>query len=223
MAVGEVLNLDCFVGTNQQKIAETLAEAQGRRVNRKLPGAGPHDRIVFEEPPNGGIVNPRREHLKIGQTYFRFVSKSAEHGRKVGGTWWMEFDTLNNIYARYRAAGANPAMKHQGRIEDRSARSSFREWLALTYEWNEIEEVVVAQLWARLDAYTGAGRVAAGSGAHAGDTRGFGYAPHLSHLFTIKQLFVPEVWVYREKAFPSPRIHDFAEVEKIVSGQLAPA
>ena len=222
MAVGAVLNIDHFIGDDQRKIAEARAAAEGRWVDRKATGAGPTDRIRFETPPNGGIVNPKREHLKVGQYYFRFVSKALPHKDKVAGQWWVEFDTLNNIYGRFKAAGANEAVKYQGAHADSSPRSSVREWLALTFDWNEIEQIIVAQLWARMDAYTGFGRLAKGpDGKHAGDNRAFGYAPHLSNIFSVKQLYVPGMWDLHEKAFPKPVFFEFSDIDRLIAGELS--
>ena len=205
--LGEVLNIDCFQGP---KAAEWLAKARGLSIGSDGWGM-----------LNGGIVNPQREHMKVGQIYYRFVSKSIPHGYKVGGMWWMDYETLKNIHERFRQAGANPHVKYQGKTEDKSARSTFREWLALTYDWNEIEEVIVGELRARVDAYTGFGRLASGpAGKHAGDTRAFGYAPHLSKLFSIKQWFVPEFFKYNASAMPNAKIHDFDRIDDIVAGTL---
>ena len=170
---------------------------------------------------NGGIVNPQREHMKLGQIYYRFVSKSIPHTHKIGGMWWMDYETLRNIHERYRQAGPNQNVKYHGKSPDKSARSTFREWLALTYDWNEIEEVIVGELRGRVDAYTGFGRLAAGpAGKHAGDTRAFGYAPHLSKLFSIKQWYVPEFYKHQPVAMPNPKIYDFDRIEDIVSAKL---
>src|SRR5262249_35620697 len=147
--------------------------------------------IDGEAAANGGIMNPLREHLKLGQYYYRFVSKALRPEFKIGGAWWVDFDTLNNIYERYCRTGHSPTQR-QSSGPHAGARSTFREWLALTFEWNLIEEIVIAQLQARLDSYSGIGRRA--KGQHLFDNRAFGMAPHLSNLFTIKQHCVPEVW-----------------------------
>jgi len=220
MAVGEVLNLDCFIGTDQRKIRETLAQAEGRQINRSKDRHDVDGRIRYDIPPNGGIVNPKREHLKVGQYYIRFFSKSLPYKSKVGGGWWNDFDTVNNMYQRYLATGPNENVRYEGQKRDCSARSTLREWMALTFEWNEIEEFVVAQLWARMDAYTGAGRTAEGSGSHQGDKRAFGYAPHLANHFTIKQLFIPELWKHHEQAFPKPAFFNLNQLDKFVAGEL---
>lgn len=204
MAVMDVLNIDCF--TDPGKSRMWFDKARGFSVDKNT------NECVF----NGGIVNPQREHLRLGQFYYRFVSRSSPHKYKTGGVWWIDADTLNNIYQRYRAAGPNPMM-HQSRGPG-VARSTFREWLALTFEWNLIEEIVIAPLMARVDSYSGFGRPA--QGGHAFDNRGYGYAPHLSNLFTIKQHCVPELWVHQAQAFPSARIVPFSKIEDVAAGRI---
>lgn len=167
---------------------------------------------------NGGIINPQREHLKLGQAYYRFVSCSIKPEYKAGGVWWFDADTLNNMYARYREIGGNPRTPHS--TASGPAATVFREWLALTFEWNEIEEIVITRLEARMDAYSGFGRLAVGAGQHPGDFRAYGMAPHLQNRFTIKQLCVPEVWLHQAKAFPRHRIVPFSQIEAVVSGSV---
>ncbi len=198
----DVLNIDCFDGP---KADEWLWRARGLTV------------IDGETAVNGGIVNPVREHLKLGQYYYRFVSRILTEESKIGGAWWIDFDTLNNIYARYRRTGPSPTAK-QSSGPHAGSRSTFREWLALTFEWNVIEEIVIARLCARLDSYSGIGRRA--QGHHAFDTRAFGMAPHLSNLFTIKQHCVPEVRVHRKEAFPTFRIVAFQHIDDVVAGKI---
>ena len=163
---------------------------------------------------NGGILNPMREHLKLGNYYYRFVSNRIDHSRKIGGAWWIDADTLNGIYNRFHVTGPNPRVPHAAA----PASSTFREWLALTFEWNMIEEIVIAALRARMDCYSGFGRQA--QGRDPSDTRAFGYASHLSNLFTIKQLCIPEVYVHQAQAFPHCRIVPFDRIDDVVSGRL---
>jgi hypothetical protein len=198
----DVLNIDCFKGP---KAAQWLCKASGSLD------------IDGERALNGGILNPQREHLKLGQYYYRFVSRALRPEVKIGGAWWIDFDTLNNIHARYRQVGPSPTAR-QSSGPGAGARSTFREWLALTFEWNLIEEVVIAELRARLDSYSGFGRRA--EGRHGFDNRAFGMAPHLSNLFTIKQHCVPEVWVYQRQAFPRFRIVGFQHIDDIVAGKI---
>jgi hypothetical protein len=198
----DILNIDCFTGI---KAENWLGKARGFSI------------VDGETAINGGIVNPQREHLKLGQNYYRFVSKSTNPKFKIGGAWWIDADTLNNIYARFRHTGPSPTAR-QSSGPHAGARSTFREWLALTFEWNLIEEVVIAQLQARLDAYSGFGRRA--EGRHGFDNRPFGMAPHLSNLFTIKQYCVPEVWVHQKQAFPNFRIVGFHHIAEIVRGDI---
>jgi hypothetical protein len=118
------------------------------------------------------------------------------------------------MYQRFKATGPNTRVPHSSG----PASSTFREWLALTYEWNMIEEIVIAQLRERLDCYSGFGRVA--KGGNPFDTRAFGYAPHLSNLFSIKQLCVPEVWVHQSRAFPVHRNVPFALIDQVAHGLI---
>ena len=199
----EVLNIDCFTGPDAGK---WLAKARGLSVDEQGMGSF-----------NGGIVNPQREHLKVGEYYYRFVSKSTPPAYKIGGMWWMDSSTLINIHRRFVAAGPNPAAK-QSRGPGAAARSTFREWLALTFEWNLIEEVIIGQLRARLDSYSGFGRQA--QGGHGFDDRKFGMAPHLSNLFSIKQHFVPEFYKHQPVAMPHHKIVDFARIEDVVAARI---
>jgi hypothetical protein len=199
----DVLNIDCFKGPEAPK---WLAMARGMSVDEAGMGSF-----------NGGILNPMREHLKVGQYYYRFVSKSTPLSRKVGGMWWMDSETLINIHRRFVAAGPDP-MARQSSGPGAAARSTFREWLALTFEWNLIEEVIIGQLRARLDSYSGFGRQA--QGGHAFDNRKIGMAPHLQNLFTIKQHFVPEFYKHQKVAMPNYRIVDFARIEDVVAARV---
>jgi len=198
----DVLNIDCFQGP---KAADWRNKALGVST------------INGETAFNGGIINPDRVHLKPGEYYYRFVSKALPSAYKIGGPWWIDSDTLNNIYARYRHTGPSPTAK-QSSGPHAGSRSTFREWLALTFEWNLIEEIVIAQLRARLDSYAGFGRRA--EGRHGFDNRAFGMAPHLSNLFTVKQHCVPEVWVHQKQAFPIFRIVGFHHIDDVVAGKI---
>jgi hypothetical protein len=195
----EILNLDCFSGE------------KGEFWRNKALGFSTKDDIGDF---NGGVVNPMREHLKLGQYYFRFASSSWPRPAKVAGAWWIDYDTLNTIHNRYKAIGASTTARHIG--GSGPAASTFREWLAVTYEWNLFQEIVVARLLQRLDAYSGAGRTA--HGGHVFDNRSFGYAPHLSNLFTIKQYCVPDLRVHGDKAFPNIKIIPFREIENLANG-----
>jgi hypothetical protein len=195
----DVLNRDCFdFQGSPDKARRWFDEARGFSVDKAGMGAF-----------NGGIVNPQREHLRPD---YRLVSAGMPNDRKIGGVWWMEHETFVHIHQRFKATGANTRMA----VSARSAPSStvFREWLALTFEWNLIEQIVHGHLEARIDAYTGAGRVAAGK--HVMDARGYGYAPHLSNLFTIKQLCIPELWTHQPKAFPRLSIIPFSQIETLL-------
>jgi hypothetical protein len=184
----DVLNRDCFDFQNNREAArKALDAARGFSVDEK--GMGNF---------NGGIINPQREHLRVGNMYYRFVSAATPDDRKASGIWWIEHDSLMNIMARYRATGGNDRMA----VSSKSTRlgTTLREWLALTYEWNFIEEAVFGTMMARVDAYTGFGRVA--QGGHVMDSRAYGYAPHLQNMFTVKQLCIPEFWKHQKKAMP---------------------
>ncbi len=199
MASLDILNLDCF--TTSPKREKWYNDALGFSV-------GDDDQGMY----NGGIVNPQREHLKVGHYYFRLISGSQPASRNFG-PWWMDFETLNNIYQRFAVTGDNRKLASSGH-----ASSVFREWLALTYSWNRIEKVVVARLEARLDCYSGVGRLA--QGASSKDFRRLGYAPHLSVMFNIKQLCVPEIWLHAKTAMPKVTTHSFNRIEDIVRGRL---
>lgn len=211
MATLDVLNIDCF--TDPAKRERWYNEARGLSVD-KATGMG---------NTNGGIVNPQREHLKVGQQYYRLISnptgdteedRSKQIKYRVGGAWWMDAETLNNIYQRYRATGPNERMPMATDPES----SSYREWLALPFAWNKIEMIIVATLEARLDCYSGFGRTAKGSSPD--DIRAFGYAPHLSNLFTIKQLCIPELYVHLDSAFPRYEVVPFAKIGDVARGQV---
>ena len=195
----DILNLDCFSG---EKGDFWLNRARGFSVKDEFGDF------------NGGVVNPMREHLKLGQYYFRFASAAWPKEAKVGGAWWIDYDTLNTIYNRFKSIGENPNARHiRG---SGPAASTFREWLAVAYEWNFFQEIIVARLARRLDAYSGAGRLARGQ--HVFDNRAFGYAPHLSNIFTIKQYCVPEVRKYVDLAFPNLKIMPFREIDSLAKG-----
>lgn len=195
------LNQNCFIGPDA---ARWFNAARG-----------------FSETPdggsfNGGIVNPAREHLKLGQYYYRFVSHGAPYEAKVGGGWWIDAETLHNIYARFRATGDNPNARRLARTGP--AASTFREWLALTYEWNAIQEIAIGLLAAPMDAWSGAARQA--RGGHVFDSRAFGYAPHLSHMFGVKQYFVPDMRSHYARAMPHRLLAPFSKIEAVVAGDI---
>lgn len=198
----EILNIDCFSGP---KAAKWLETARGLTVT---DGEGSF---------NGGIISPQREHLKLGQFYYRLVSRHAPVQKKYGGIWWMDYETLNNVFTRFQHTGGSETVK-QSRSRGARSRATFREWLALSFEWNLIEEIVIATLAARLDAYSGFGRPA--RGAHEFDSRAFGMVPHLSNLFTIKQFCVPELWLYQKQAFPNAHTIPFHLIERVATGTI---
>ena len=208
MAGLEILNLDCF----------TTSPDREKWLNKARGYSQSNDWGAF----NGGILNPQREHLRIGQNYYRFVPRAktpeqTEREYKAGGSWWIDAETLKHIYGRFRITGPNSLVPHSSG----PASSTFREWLALTYEGNMIEEFVVAQLQVRLDCYSGFGRIM--QGRDPLDTRAFGYAPHLSNLFTIKQLYIPELSKHLKLAFPAYEILQFSQIDQYMRDMISGA
>ena len=83
MAGLDVLNLDCF--TTSPKREKYLAMARGYSEKDDLGSF------------NGGILNPQREHMRVGQNYYRFVSRGLKPEYKTGGAWWIDADTFGPV------------------------------------------------------------------------------------------------------------------------------
>src|ERR1700722_15096119 len=79
---------------------------------------------------NGGIELPKKVHLRIGKKYFRFASSKGSRNCQIGGPWWVEFETLNEI-ANYSRRFSNP-------------RDSVRYMLSIPWEWSEVDVLVGA-------------------------------------------------------------------------------
>lgn len=95
----------------------------------------------------GGILNPMRTHLRVGQRYYRFASSTSGLRGQVGGGWWIE-------YAHF-AVIKDFAAQHGYQLGDAA-----RLFLALPYEWTRVDRLVSAILEVPLDAYVGHGKVA---------------------------------------------------------------
>lgn len=123
---------------------------------------------------NGGIAMPRRVHVPVGQYLYRFASSNkAAHLRPLG-CWWVEYEVLTKI-ARFA---------HE---QESSPSAAARYFLALPWSWTQVDRLIRARVIARLDAYRGTGKPAAGTHANDAGTR-FIAPQHIGELF---QLFIP--------------------------------
>lgn len=123
---------------------------------------------------NGGIHMPRRVHVATGQYLYRFASSATPPHLRRRGCWWMEYEVLTKI-ARFA---------HE---QESTPSAAARYFLALPWSWTQVDRLIRARVIARLDAYRGTGKPAAGTHANDAGTR-FIAPQHIGELF---QLFIP--------------------------------
>jgi hypothetical protein len=123
---------------------------------------------------NGGILNPLRVHVRPGQYLYRFASSSTPHAFRMRGCWWIEYAVMTKIARFVREQHGTP-------------RDVARYFLALPWSWTKVDRVVRAQLVAKVDAYRGEGKPAAGGHARDAATR---FIPP-QHIHELYQLFIP--------------------------------
>ena len=149
-------------------------------------GASDRDNAGWPEP-NGGMLNPRRIHLSVGNRYYRFASSAKPQAERLYGGWWIEFETIRKI-ARFAA-------------EHTDARHAVRYFLAVPWSWNSVDKVISGYLREPLDAYRGEGRaVSTAAGAHSRDG-GTRYIPP-QHVKELYQLYIPGMRQVGAQAFP---------------------
>jgi hypothetical protein len=141
----------------------------------------------------GGIINPERDHLKLGQQYYRFASSSTPYRAQVGGGWWIDYEQF--IMIRDHARRYGHELGYAARL-----------FLALPYEWTRVDRLWSAFLKLPLDAYTGYGRTAQGSGKDKRDA-GTRWTP-MQHKKAI-QLYIPGLVSTRTN--PDRRTEDLYE------------
>jgi hypothetical protein len=116
----------------------------------------------------GGMSFPKRVHLPVGHRYYRLASGTAPDESKLGGGWWMSFETYKTI-ERYAEA------------HDLDFTYAARLFPALPYDWTRVDRLVSAILSAPMDAYAGEGKVA--------ESGGDKWTP-LQHI-KVLQLYIP--------------------------------
>lgn len=143
--------------------AGALARARGASSQ----GSGPME-------TNGGIQTPLRVHVSTGQYLYRFASSTTPAPLRTQGCWWVEYEVLKKI-ARFASE------------QDSTPRDAARYFLALPWSWTQVDRLLRARVNARIDAYRGTGKPAAGNHARDAGTRFI--PPH--HISELYQLFIP--------------------------------
>ena len=123
---------------------------------------------------NGGILNPLRVHVRPQQYLYRFASSNTPHAARLHGCWWIEYEVVTKIAKFVRDQHATP-------------RDAARYFLALPWSWTNVDRLVRARLIAKVDAYRGAGKPAAGVHARDAATR---FIPP-QHIHELYQLYIP--------------------------------
>lgn len=175
--MSNALNSQCFDGLYWQEYARGYQCHKGQ----------------FHEY-NGGILMPRRIHLRTHQMYFRFADSRKEREKQLTSSWWIEFETLVSI-RNYCRRFSTP-------------REAVQYMLAVPWAWNEVDKLISGILEAPLDAYRGRGKL-----ARTADQKNV-YIPPL-HI-EIQQLCIPglalraagEKRTIREIAFPRLQVED---------------
>jgi hypothetical protein len=126
----------------------------------------------------GGIRNPQPVHLRLGNFYYRFASSASPRESRLGGGWWIDFESFHTIRAFAQKTG-------------HTIRESARLMLALPYAWTRVDLLIRAALQVQLKAYTGEGKPAAGS--EKGPDKGSVWIP-TQHI-KIQQLYIPGLYV----------------------------
>jgi hypothetical protein len=133
---------------------------------------------------NGGIQNPKQQHVRAHQFYYRFASSDRPEYH-TGGSWWLEFETFNKIRQLARSAAAD------GSSQD-ARREAVRYCLALPWQFTQCDRLIRAMFTQEVEVFRGLGRTAHGhtlSTAAAGSfpTR---YIPP-QHIKELYQLYIP--------------------------------
>lgn len=123
---------------------------------------------------NGGILNPLRVHVRPGQYLYRFACSSKPHASRLQGLWWIEYEVMTKI-AKF------------AREQNETRRDAARYFLALPWSWTKVDRIVRARLVAKVDAYRGVGKPAAGGHVRDAQTR---FIPP-QHVRELYQLFIP--------------------------------
>jgi hypothetical protein len=129
---------------------------------------------------SGGIFNPRRGHLRVGEYYYRFASSTSSEAAQRGGGWWLDFENFRKI----RSFAENNSY---------SLREAARLMLALPHAWTPVDLLIRAQLRVPLDAYAGEGKPA--KGADTGRDAGTRWVP-TQHV-KVMQLYIPGLFIRR--------------------------
>lgn len=212
------LNQDCFpraraagrCGTCRQPTvcADGRCETTFNRARGYTPATDLADWKL-----SGGIINPMREHLKVGMFYYTLVQSNRTRAEKLSKAWWLDDTGLIGIFQRFQAFAdakkkeMKPLTPQAGQ---RALAESYQQWLAVPPEWTAINEIVVARLCAPLDAYTGIGRYV--------DQHAHGTAPHLSVQYTIKQIFIPGLDRHGAIALHDHKLVPFGRIGEVVDG-----
>lgn len=133
---------------------------------------------------NGGLSNPRKDRMHVGQYYFRFIGSIARNTKGVAagmsGWWWIDCETMIAI------------RNYAERLDWPISRSAAH-LLIIPKEWSDCAYLGRAMLLKRMYAFTGKGKPAAGTvspDSALRRTSGTSVMIGAGHL-EIKQYFVP--------------------------------
>lgn len=126
----------------------------------------------------GGIANPQPLRLPAGHYLYRFASSQAAVSTRLGGGWWLDYESFHRIeqFARSHAY---------------SLREAARLMLALPYSWTRADLLVRALPQHDLQAYAGLGKPA--RGADTGPDKGTAWIP--TPALQVRQLYIPGLFV----------------------------
>src|SRR5258706_9649631 len=177
------INDACFQGTTSHK---WLLMARGFALDR---GKGKYVTSAGSNcvARNGGIANPQKVHLRVGQIYFRWadaIRERADRQKAVYGGWWVDYGTLEKMVEFAHRSGLDFGY-------------ALKLMCAVPYEWGESNRIVVAELQRPLDAWAGSGRKAEVTSKSKRDG-GADYTPPPD----VMQLFIPGMEDYGALAFP---------------------
>jgi hypothetical protein len=133
---------------------------------------------------NGGIQNPKHQHVRANQYYYRFASSRAPK-YILDGAWWLEYETFNKIRMFARSAASDGSSKD-------ARREAVRYCLALPWDFTDCDRLVRAMFTQEVDVYRGVGRTARGHTLRlpTADPVPTRYIPP-QHIKELYQLFIP--------------------------------
>lgn len=165
----------------------------------------PLEHQYFKRQAGEGLWSPsvQRIHLRSGQFYYRFVDiNRTPQPDWADGSWWVDFETFRRMreFAEIGGQEARLTLGYCARL-----------FLAIAYEFSEVNGYVRALLTHPLDAFAGRGRPIRDGDARA---QGMKWRPPPD----VMQLYIPYL-VPRPGVLPVGRVaFSLIECHRIASG-----